>query len=122
MAGEQLMLQLGHHEVPVLQQAPHAAGYCMAHSSLLVPHGHLTPAADDCHRVTAGQHTPRLCKGRGMKHNIESVYTRRPTLDKGCSTLFFTFRMQQKRACADQSARSHPVQMVQLLGEWLPPE
>ncbi len=53
MASEKLVLQLGDHEVPVLQQAPHAACHSMAHPALLILHGHLAPAADDRHRVTA---------------------------------------------------------------------
>lgn len=74
VAGEQLMLQLGHHEVPVLQQASHAAGHRMAHPPLLVPHRHLAPAADDCHRVTACQHSLRLCKGSCVLP-VTPVYT-----------------------------------------------
>lgn len=55
MASEKLVLQLGDHEVPVLQQAPHAACHSMAHPALLILHRHLAPAADDCHRVTTAQ-------------------------------------------------------------------
>lgn len=53
VASEELVLQLSHHEVPVLQQAAHAPGHCMADSPLPILHGHLAPAGYDGHRVTA---------------------------------------------------------------------
>lgn len=55
MAGEELVLQLGDHEVPILQQAAHAAGHRVGHSPALVAHAHLAPAPYDSHRVAATQ-------------------------------------------------------------------
>lgn len=53
VSSQQLVLQLSHHQPPVLQQAPHGARHGMTNPAALIPHRHLRPPLHDHHRVAA---------------------------------------------------------------------